>query len=106
MYAEAPMALAKAIMTKARPTMAGLKMFIPSPPKMILPMPMATTDARTPTYHGAVPGRERAMIMPVTMAEKSPRVGALLLIFTNTNSAAAQAAMQITSWVTAYMRNT
>ena len=51
---------AKDIMTKARPTMAGLKMFIPRPPKMILPMPMAMIEAITPTNHGAVPGRDSA----------------------------------------------
>jgi hypothetical protein len=55
---------AKAIMTNALPTMAGLKMFMPSPPKTILPIPMATTPAMNPTYQGAVAGSDSPRINP------------------------------------------
>ena len=40
---EAARAPAKEIMTKARPTMAGLNTFFPKPPKAILPNRIPTT---------------------------------------------------------------
>ena len=51
---------------KQRPTMAGLKMFRPNPPKAIFPSP---TPKAMPTAHiqrGIVGGRERAKIMELT----------------------------------------
>ena len=60
----------KQIIRKARPTMAGLKIFEPKPPKSILAIPMATTEPLTQANQGSVGGTEKARIRPVTTAEK------------------------------------
>ena len=63
---------------KTRPTSAGLKRFCPSPPKVILAMPIATIEPITITHQGAAAGRLRASRRPVTAAEQSQIVILLL----------------------------
>ena len=61
-----------------RPVMAGLKMFCPMPPKVILATAMATTAPMNTTHRGQVGGRFMASRIPVTMADRSPVVEAFL----------------------------
>ena len=96
-YAEAPTAAGNAIIANARPSMAGLKMFCPSPPKITLPNPIATKAPTAPTYHGACAGNDNARMAPVTTAEKSLKVARLPRIAMNNASAASALTMQITS---------
>ena len=61
--------MAKLSITKARPTMAGLKMLQPKPPKATFPIPIATHEPITATYHGALQGSDRPKMTPVMAAE-------------------------------------
>jgi hypothetical protein len=54
------------------PTIAGLKMFAPSPPKTILPIAIEKTPPITAVQMGSFGGRDNARIIPVTTALKSP----------------------------------
>jgi len=81
--------------------MAGLKIFIPKPPKTILPMPMATKDPMHPTYQGAVAGRDSPRISPVTPADKSVTLIGFDLIRVKINSAARQVVTQISNCMAA-----
>ena len=58
---------------KTRPTSAGLKMLLPSPPKAILPMPIATTPPIRTSHQGSEAGRLKARMTPVRSAEPSSR---------------------------------
>ncbi len=84
--------------------MAGLKRFIPRPPKTILPMPMATTAPIHPTYHGAVAGKDSPRIVPVTTAERSFRHRGRALMRVKIASETSEAATQISSCLTANHR--
>ncbi len=97
----APRNAGKAIMTNARPSIAGLKMFCPSPPKMIFPTPMATNAPIAPTYHGAVAGSENARIAPVTAADPSFRQIGLRRMAVKSASAASALTTQRSTWMTA-----
>ena len=77
-------------MTKARPTMAGLKMLQPNPPNTTLPSPIATAEPITATYHGDRQWSESPKITPVTTADQSPIGTGLRRIRVNTASAARQ----------------
>ena len=50
--------------------MAGLKGFLPSPPKVILAMAMATKAPMTTIHQGIVEGRLKASSTPVTTADQ------------------------------------
>ena len=65
----------KEMSINTRPTRAGLKGFLPNPPKVILPTPIATR-APMATIHiiSAVAGTLKASSRPVTMAEPSHTV--------------------------------
>jgi len=88
-------------MTNARPTMAGLNIFMPSPPNTSLPIPMATTAPINPTYQGAAAGRESPRINPVTTAERSIKENGPSRRRVNRASAARLAATQINSCLAA-----
>jgi len=65
----------KDISKNTRPTRAGLNGLRPSPPKVILPTPMATRAPITTIHHGRFAGRLKARIKPVTRAEPSEMEG-------------------------------
>ena len=78
---------------KTRPTRAGLKIFCPRPPKVILATPMATTEPMTMSHHGEFGGRLSASRQPVTTADRSLTVtGRLSRYFWIRNSVSTQAA--------------
>ena len=56
---------------KALPTIAGLKILAPSPPKTILPIAMQKTLPITAAKTGSFGGSDSASIMPVTTALRS-----------------------------------
>jgi Na+-translocating ferredoxin:NAD+ oxidoreductase subunit E len=56
---------------KQRPTKAGLKGLLPKPPKVILPMPMATKAPMMIIHIGKLLGRFMPRSNPVTIAEPS-----------------------------------
>jgi len=104
-YPPAAILSANAIITKARPTIAGLKMFMPSPPKTILPIPTATKDAMIPMYQGAGAGSDSPRITPVTAAERSHSASGRWRMRVNSASPTRQAARQITICFAADQRN-
>ena len=59
---------------KQRPTMAGLKGLQPSPPKVILPMPMATSAPTIIIQMGKLLGRFMPSSRPVMQADPSSSV--------------------------------
>lgn len=58
-----------------RPTRAGLKMFLPKPPKDIFPMPMAANAPIARIHIGRFDGTLNASSTPVMMADPSLIVG-------------------------------
>ena len=58
-----------------RPARAGLKRLLPSPPKAILVMPIATNEPIMTIHIGRLEGRLNPSSSPVSMAEPSPMVG-------------------------------
>ena len=58
-----------------RPTKAGLNGLLPSPPKLILPMPMATNAPMTTIHTGRLLGRLNDSNRPVSTADPSLMVG-------------------------------
>jgi hypothetical protein len=77
------------------PTMAGLKMFEPSPPKTILPMAMEKTLPIIAAQTGKLGGTDSASIMPVTTALKSPRELGFLRIKLQSHSVATDEITQV-----------
>ena len=57
-----------------RASMAGLKMFWPSPPKTCLPITIANPAPTTPIHHGAQGGSVMAISHPVSNADPSSKV--------------------------------
>ena len=62
----------KLAVRNALPTIAGLKILEPSPPKTIFPSAMEKTLPMTAAQIGRLGGSDSARITPVTMALKSP----------------------------------
>ncbi len=56
---------------KTRPTRAGLKGLFPNPPKLIFPMPIATSAPITTIHQGRLLGKLNARSSPVSIAEPS-----------------------------------
>ena len=65
---------------------------------------MATADPMHPTYQGAVAGRDRARMAPVTTADRSPKVARRPRIAVNSASAARQLTIHMKSCLTAIPR--
>ena len=65
----------KDINRNTRPTNAGLKILHPRPPKLILPMPMATSAPIMIIHTGRFDGTLNASNTPVISAEPSQMVG-------------------------------
>ena len=59
------------ITRKINPAMAGLKIFIPSPPNVCLTSKIAKNEADTLKYQGKKAGRVKPKIAAVTSADKS-----------------------------------
>ena len=62
---------------KQRPTSAGLNGLHPRPPKVIFPIPMATSAPIMMIHRGRLDGRLNPKSKPVRMAEPSVMVGSL-----------------------------
>ena len=77
------------------PTIAGLKIFAPSPPKTILPMAMEKTPPITAVQIGSFGGSDNASIIPVTTALKSSRELGFLQIRLQIHSVAAHEITQV-----------
>lgn len=60
-----------------RPTSAGLKMFLPKPPKDIFPIPMAANAPIAKIHAGRLDGTLKASNTPVMMADPSFIVGSI-----------------------------
>ena len=65
----------KEINKNTRPTKAGLKMLQPNPPKLILPIPIATNAPMIIIHTGRLEGTLKAKSTPVMRAEPSKIVG-------------------------------
>ena len=66
---------------KTRPTKAGLKIFLPRPPKDILPTPMETIAPIRMIHQGKLLGTLNASKIPVIIADPSVMVTAVLKIY-------------------------
>jgi len=78
----------KQAVKNALPTMAGLKILEPSPPKTIFPIAMEKTLPIIAAQIGKLGGTDSARIMPVTTALKSPRESGFLRILLQSHSVA------------------
>ncbi len=78
----------KEAIRNALPTIAGLKMLEPSPPKTIFPIATAKLLPITATQKGKAGGSDKARITPVTTALKSPREFGCLRIRLQSHSVA------------------
>jgi len=95
------MSMPKEAVRKARPAIAGLKMFAPSPPNTIFPIAIENAEPITAAQRGRVGGTERASIIPVTTALKSPRELGFFLIRLQSHSVAAAERTQVAISITA-----
>jgi hypothetical protein len=77
------------------PTMAGLKIFAPSPPKTILPIAMETMLPIIAVQIGSLGGSDNASIIPVTTALKSSSVLDFLQIKLQSHSVATHEITQV-----------
>ena len=86
-----------------RPTKAGLKGFLPKPPKAILPTPMATMLPTMAIQMGRLAGTLKARSKPVSAAEPSLMVkGPLMRNFWISHSVSIQAAIETMVSLSAY----
>jgi hypothetical protein len=70
--AQVVISIPKEAVRKALPIIAGLNILQPSPPKTILPTIIAKPEPITQAQTGSAGGIEKARMMPVTTALKSP----------------------------------
>jgi hypothetical protein len=85
----------KQAVKNALPTMAGLKILEPSPPKTIFPIAMEKTLPIIAAQIGKLGGTDSARIIPVTTALKSPRESGFLRILLQSHSVATADKQQI-----------
>jgi hypothetical protein len=85
----------KQAVRKHLPAIAGLKIFAPSPPKTILPIIIAKPEPIIQTQNGMLGGSEKARMMPVTTALKSPSEFGFFLARLQTASKATQEMTQL-----------
>ncbi len=85
----------KEAVRNVRPTMAGLKIFAPSPPNTILPIAMEKTLPTIAVQTGSLGGSDSARIMPVTTALKSPNELGFLRITLQSHSVATDEITQV-----------
>jgi hypothetical protein len=76
----------------------------PSPPKTILPIIIANPEPITHAQTGIVGGRERARIIPVITALKSPSEFGFLRTKLQTASKTTQEIMQLANTIPAFVR--
>jgi hypothetical protein len=86
------------------PTMAGLKILQPSPPKTIFPIAIEKTLPITAAQMGRLGGTDSASIMPVTTALKSPSELGFLRIALQSHSVTTEQITQVDISMNAWMR--
>ncbi|MBA7708073.1 hypothetical protein ES703_116960 [subsurface metagenome] len=94
----------KEAVRNVRPTIAGLKILAPSPPKTILPIAMEKTLPTTAVQIGRLGGSDNARIMPVTTALKSPSELGFLRIMLQSHSVATDEITHVQIRISAGMR--
>ena len=95
------------IKRNTHPTRAGLNGLFPSPPKDILPTPIATKLPRTISQTGRLAGKQKASNTPVMRAEPSEMLGfTLRRYFWIRYSKASQDIMAVSVMISAPIPNT
>ncbi len=94
----------KQAVMKALPTIAGLKVFEPRPPKTILPIAIAKALPIIAAHQGRCGGTDRARIIPVTTALKSSTLFGFFLIRLQSHSVRTEAMMQTVIRISARVR--